>query len=656
MLMVEENPKLTIEREAVQLTRRLYDSGGGSYIPLRNPKSREFARFIGRASAMTSDLGTCVIKFDSKAKTAYMNQNREVVLPTFPLQEGWVENTFHNVFYEDRNTLLVTLYNWFVVHEMSHVAFTPFADIKEFCDHYDIPYNKMTATIVNIVEDIFIEWRASVEKRFYSVLINAGRGIMSSATDIRHTIERYHNEPNLPNTINVLGVFTRHRKGYVRAIGEGELPTQLIEIAYSVRSDEGNDVDFRAERVKEIIELLRDNHDTEEMESQGAGNDDDGGSGNNAVPFDADEYDESVNSGGSSGDKLDKELSDAANEGVAVQIASGEEMHNEDGLDDGESSAYEPGGVGGGDTDYVKEDEEVIAKAFNRNLLRNPYSNPNDDKIVTYKDVAELSPTGSVKMDDRFVRLAQVLMHMRSRKANLSAPKSHGHKIGSTLMHRLLEDGKIFRKKHIETVGRHRPQVILLGDTSGSTTHHGHSGKTLKQNIIEAMMGAFYSLMNSRIPVSAYLHTTGVGSTIAIYKIASFTMPFEPNDKEMKYTPDFIDRFDRALHSASAGNGDGYAIHAVSDLFGSHPGPKIIMHFSDGIPVEHDRNNSNNGEEHTSDIVTMLRLKGIHTISMSLVKDVVENNDRIYGKQFNVRAYEDLNYAVSEVLGQIGNM
>lgn len=260
-----------------------------------------------------------------------------------------------------------------------------------------------------------------------------------------------------------------------------------------------------------------------------------------------------------------------------------------------------------------------------------------------------------VKADAKWKKFAEALKYATQSKHAPLIPSAENGRVVSSRLSRIITDNKILglgRDKRQRGI----PEIILLVDLSGSMSTRrtfGDQTRSLVDYATNAAWGLFSALSEVRIPVAVYGHTsTDAGNQALIYSIAAAGMPLERLE---------IPRHTSRPHEAFVNCGkvhlivnyDGVAIDFVSKRFTSKPGTKLLIVISDGEPSGDGGYDGNNAEDHTIFMIAKARDRGVKVIAMSIVPSVVEDNDRIYGKEYNVDATKNLSEEMRKVINSL---
>lgn len=254
-----------------------------------------------------------------------------------------------------------------------------------------------------------------------------------------------------------------------------------------------------------------------------------------------------------------------------------------------------------------------------------------------FQDVLDTSFSNSsvIEPEREWLLLGTELRQARNFNHTPGRARNHGSVILAQNLQRIVTDGNVLSLPDGERMRRGVPETILLGDCSGSM---GHGNGSLKYDMAKAMLGGYLSMVEARLPIACYGHTTFSALVDGpwIYGVAAYEMPLM-ND-QLVITGNVKRRFGALHDTPGSTNLDGIALDFVANRFTSRPGTKLILVMCDGKP-NGDCYRGDNGVDHTRMIVAKLRRKGITVLVASLVEHVVETNDSIYGKEFNIKAY-----------------
>ncbi len=113
---------------------------------------------------------------------------------------------------------------------------------------------------------------------------------------------------------------------------------------------------------------------------------------------------------------------------------------------------------------------------------------------------------------------------------------------------------------------------------------------------------------------------------------------------------DSTSRFNRAMGISLSENIDGKAIEYVAKKFSHRLTRKLLIVLSDGRPQ---CPGYGRGIEHTRHIVQQVRQQGIDVMAVSLIEDVRESNNNIYGREYNLTVTDgDVASSLREVILQ----
>lgn len=215
-----------------------------------------------------------------------------------------------------------------------------------------------------------------------------------------------------------------------------------------------------------------------------------------------------------------------------------------------------------------------------------------------------------------------------------SQPARSGISLISTRIANIFTDEKIFSPLPDSETERDS-EVIILVDASGSMMYRGLSvvdkdGCKRVMPIYDGVVGAAYALAEgfraANVECTVFAHST-FGSDDGVH-VVKINDQYSLNQKN-----DFIN----AGYMQNRNNGDGYAIEEVAQFFGQGGKPvgRTLIVLSDGQPAFHGYGSTRNGDKHTRKTADELREQGINVYSISLVEHVVNDNNYIYGEQYN---------------------
>jgi hypothetical protein len=191
------------------------------------------------------------------------------------------------------------------------------------------------------------------------------------------------------------------------------------------------------------------------------------------------------------------------------------------------------------------------------------------------------------------------------------------------------------------------PQLIFLLDFSGSMRGD------LMSEVAEAAYNAFIGLSTTDIPALFVAHTTkrenrwdNYGNVIL--SVIGGTRHF---GKDVFKTRSNFERIPSIQNLDF--NADGIAIQEVCKMFLPTQHAKTLVVLSDGRPNYTPATNYEDSELHTRFAISEQRQNGISVKAMSLRPEVVQTNNKLYGKSNNILAYNGmLNHSLQEVINE----
>lgn len=243
-----------------------------------------------------------------------------------------------------------------------------------------------------------------------------------------------------------------------------------------------------------------------------------------------------------------------------------------------------------------------------------------------------------------FTRLGQHLRYLRTENRTPGAPKTSGTRLVKQRLARMATDQKVMADLDSRQMSKGKPEVIILLDISGSTEsgYGSKNGESLCESMTKGAFGAYESLKRAQVAVAVYAHTStdrGSETQPLVYGVAAYQMPLLT--PRLGSSGQVALRFATLLSVEHSQNFDGIALEFVLNQFTKKPGSKTVIVMSDGLPSGSYHYGGRLGREHTHDVAELARRQGKNVISMSLVQNVVKDNNEIYGEKFNLPAYGD---------------
>lgn len=306
-------------------------------------------------------------------------------------------------------------------------------------------------------------------------------------------------------------------------------------------------------------------------------------------------------------------------------------------------------------TELNKELEEEIENVEQKmKMIKNELSENLPKPKIT--QIPNLAKEG-VEEDKSFIRFGEKLRYLRQQNNTPSVPLTTGSKIMKQRLARIAIDGKVLSYPSVPNETSGEPEIIVLIDISGSMVNNdgAKKGENLIKSTVKAVYGIYKSCIANNISIAVYAHTTTSGSGYSsipiIYPIAAYKMILDGVYVEKTKSPEL--KFASAIQVSHGSNYDGIALEFVGKQFTERLGTKSIIVCSDGTPAGTGYY-GDEAKKHTENIAKSIRKKGVSVVSLSLVKDVVEDNNQIYGNKNNFEAYgEKLNSTISKIVSQL---
>lgn len=635
--------------ETAKIVRNWYDFGRESIPQIEDLK---FGYFAGEATSLTRAIivenGYDYI-IDMKAPTAYIeNESQTIALPGWYFSKAAIKKLFElsEEVDIDFEAISLALCNGSSLHETLHLAHTPKVALEKLAEDavkylplevmkgYEaiVSSKQVTTTIVNISEDLRIEG--------YPVSINA------EMTKIQKFIECKN------KILFQLAAFEKACKALEDAATDNERLTARINIAIMMKNKDLRKVasTLAVDETKQILRAVNEisNWDSgfgksfvllfmaivdglhvDEVDSK------EGGSEKSATGG-GDEGDDSEESEGeSSTETSESPSSEGKSEASESEKAAFKAMTEED---EEALKAIEQLGKAFAKASEEEKEEFVAEKAAEGKAPFSNFKPVYEDDIMSL--VRRYDGDDYKRLDDSqdwsFVSL---LKQLRSKNFTPGELKRTGSQMTKTHLNRIVTDGKIFSNKTFEKHVAHEVEVAILVDYSGSMD-------TIIKKVVSTTFGFFNALKKVGIKVDAYGHTSSKRSQSEpmLFKICAGGISGNHGNA--------YERFAKSLNIRLVQNYDSVIIQKLASFCfknKSADARKIIFVLSDGSPAGIDYGGSK-AVEHTKQVVQKIRESGVLVIAISLVSGVVEQNNAIYGKQFNVDASEDLKKSFSELV------
>lgn len=579
--------------------------------------------------------GRTNITLTSTSNTAYRDRDNAV------LPAAYFSEDFHRQFGIDDNFELAALAcaNGSLIHEALHIKHSPLTITAMIyplglTKEYDM---QILGLCMNIVEDLFIEnWLLNKNPSLH-VLIQNKNDIFFTEENLESQKLRLSGTDDLRPVFSSIAAFYKNVRlrgmfGYeeLSSIMDKALNVKLSQkerslIAYELYlkiCTEAHDKQEDNKQQDEDNGDSQDNSDSQDNESQDSDNSESQGSDDGS-----DDY---VNPEDYDGTGDDEYSSSGRYSGIPSPESAAQCLDTDD-FRSGEFETFEIS------PDESHKIHKLFSKAMEEHTEKLSEKPGPDVKTFgvdfVYDFKLKESPFADrFNVDNRWKQLARELSSANAPRSDFGRPTTRGTKIIKSRLTRIATDRKMMGVPTNKT-GKGKPEVIVLIDMSGSMFMEHLIVKTMN-----AAAGMFEVFRQNRIPSSFYGHTTNVESTkCLVYGIAANDMPMKTNRNVTTHNAQ--DMFKRAVTQELLDNADGWVIEAVSKRFTDRPGDKILIVLSDGEPFASMGYTGTKAKKHVKDVVTKCRKDGIKVLSVSLTESVVKNNNKLFGKEFNVEAY-----------------
>ena len=574
--------------------------------------TEEFMRSACSAIALINELGL----FDAlislrvaQADTAFINMaNFQITIPHHYFTEEFYVNTFGlEEGSEDIKFYAISIINGNIIHEALHARFTPtnwVSVVRTSSRYYEaraIFSEEVLFMFFNIFEDIYIESKTPIKvmdfikatqrclfpvERLTSIKdVTAFEDFVNTAILFKN--EELRSNPHFNTLLTKEQIYLLKRATYERRDANFTIKLALdFLLTYEIEADEVSSSDS-------------DSSDSDSSDDLSDDSSDDSSDSDSSGVIDSD-----LNENGSSSES--KELSEEEKELIEEldEVAKSMSKDIRDEIEEARKDASHSHKV---ESEYREktcswgtlQEKDVMDKYF-------------DGRTPRVEPVHEI--------DTSFVN---ELVARRANRRVVGRARKTGSKMPKARLTRILTDQKVFARSDADRMRGKHMEIIINIDFSGST-----SGEVI-DNELGAAQDISDALRNARISHAVYGHTSLLSVNPFCFHIYSYDM--------LETNPNPSERFDRARRVVLSQNLDGVIIDHLSNKFTTRDGMKYMINLSDGSPCAPDYNNEA-AADHTRLMINKARDKGILVFSLSVVPHVVENNDEIYGREWNINA------------------
>jgi hypothetical protein len=522
--------------------------------------------------------------------------------PKFYAERGYDEATIPYV--------AVSMLNGTLNHESLHLA-RSLPDLEQIyktrTDRREVPQSQLPVLyrIINCVEDIHIEsWFKHTGALEYN-FIQAKNAILFTEKDFAD-----FSEPQ--DITKLLGRLAFWKNEFLRDLDWSDIDERIVNELKFAQTPNLTHTE-RADAAMRIFEVLASQNSTEDMDEA------------------ADQVDGSSSMWERKGSfKAQATLSPDSQSGGSDDDGDGEESQLVKAIKAAIDAIQDDKrrGSKGDDSESAEDAAQMFLLVSNVEVTE--YHNSNQE--IEVQDAMELKwPTNNLTPEQAYATLGVVLAQIRTigQKPASIVTQERGARIVPTKIGRIAVDGKIFGNRDTTSLGQSREkEVIILGDFSGSTagTYLYDRSESMFEMIVRVQWAAFKALKAARIPVRIYGHTSTYNNPWILH-IASEG----PHFKDAKNVIGSDDeRFPRCLSVNNGVNYDGVALYYAAKQFSQRNSKKIIIIISDGQP-----SGAPSGFDpmtHTMQTLADLTRQHITVISVSLTREAMEANNKIYGK------------------------
>lgn len=630
---------------AINFTKKWY----GRSIPSNLDKNR-FLYFVMNSTELARQISDAEMRVDFRASSAYTD-GKKIFMPAIYFSPEFFN--FIGIDSDNHVAAAITCINGSQIHEAIHIIQTEcdlskMVAINSQATKIFHEY-KAFATILNIVEDIYIEEWCRYNFAGLSQFIDAKNEVLLGDHPASEAFERLYSEE--VTTDDLLSALALLKNTRIAASPNWAPWKEIVDTCEKARNHNLAKAD-RVDIALQVFELFKKSSCADGTTPMPTGSQMKPGSANNSF---------NIDKNGRAESEFIRSLAKAISQALqgrdvnnkAIGIDDDEYGEDNDPLTDpearseAEKNIYAIVGVEISQFEQLGEDlNKEIVKIEKEFRAKRGEGNLNLDKIPKpiLKHIDEVAATSRELLveDQDFKRLGEYLRYMREKKTTLGRARDQGSVVIKQRLHRIATDGKILANRDSKKLTKGRPEVVILVDISGSmqATRGSAPGEYLITSASRAAMSSFGSFMRAGVPCSVFAHTTDSNfsaTSSLIYAVAGFQMPLHNSNPVI--SGNYIRQFSLLLSAEHNANADGIAIEYCTTRFTSHPGSKILIVLCDGEPAGGYNYRGDLARNHTKQMVIKARRQGIHVIAVSLVESVVPSNDEIYGSQNNLRGY-----------------
>lgn len=518
-----------------------------------------------------------------------------------------------------------------VVHEALHFLLTPADAVAKFQKVAGVPANKLFASVMNLVEDVYIENYGINEFPELGWMIAEYWDVFlpeSHLTGIQKTWggEAPTTNEELQAAVNTLVCFKNQtgRHNLRTAFEE-----RMREIIYSVRST--GTVEERGTVMGELYRHLIQNMPKNE---EGEGEEKDGEKQKGEGAADQSEEQEEGEGQGQGDGETTPENVDEGN--LDVELPTKEVPH------------------------FIMDEENKNAGSEIRKQRNSRFTFENlspSNAGVTLVTRFSGKSGATINYDSHwndFAKAANTNASARSvtGPARYSGNRlSHAENLFTTDPNRY---GKVWSKGQIESkqgvAAKGKARVVVLVDCSGSmgSFTRGHRDEKIDE-AISAAYGAVCGFEKAGIPIAVYGFTTKQATNLTSGEVSHMII-FKEFEDSYRTGKEALASAYCNMSGNMVNNPDSVAIEFATKKLVAATGTKVMIVISDGEPHAWVYRGTQDATEETKKAVVAARKQGVQVWSVSIDEEAEQPCNDIYGKKFNVRS-DDPNAAISIVKG-----
>lgn len=608
-------------------------------ISVPRPTSHNYRPFIASCVGIVNKIvereleRSITVRF-GETPTAYADQDNSLIVISNEFVNGNFEEAAGGK-YETSEKIIPQILG-IIVHEAAHFAYSP-KDLTIVAEGVErILGHKVNKNVAmrlgNVIEDIFIEWEVGNQIPQIIWMLDSLNDNLLGTESFLVSRSRMMSQTARPiNVEELAGVVGHLIFAKVRfPMSTTPYMDKLWKIAQSAR--EVKDIESRIELVAQLYDLIMIDGGSE---GEGESGEEEAEDGERQVGDSKGQGDQGSDGGEGQGEG-EGEPTEGSGDPTDLSGLEGDQAI--EGLpSDATAGSGEPQDKPG---DWAPWDIEQINDLIKRGVqeLQNDglyYAGG----VISKNRVTPSPASQEMEIDARYAGLAKIGRQRATANRPYGVDQRRGHSIRK--LHRIATDGRIFAEP-MKTQTYKPMEVIILVDCSGSMMHMYNIDRAGS-----AVIGAAAGLKEAKCEVQVTGHTADIdGITLTLYNIKEWNDPISVASRRMK-------RLTRGGSEYKLQqNRDHLAIEEVAKDFRASNAQRrrLLIVVSDGEPAAIDYHGPR-AEQATKKAVDQVRAQGIDVTSISITREAMTVNDRIYGSKNNV-CNQDPN-VIAEIIQQL---